>query len=515
MSDYIASIDAGTGGVRCVIFDARGHAVSQDYREMPTRYTPDGRAEQDPNRLRTSAWDAVRGAILKGGVDASRIVGVTATGTQTTFAAVDTSGSFLTNIIVWQDARGLEMFPWMRRRLAMRGMTEADLYRRTFRPMDALLSGAKLLWLREHAPALYGRIHKLANPQSILLTALGAGEATVDPTDGGWWLSHDSATLEPDPELLDAFGLNPDIFPRLCAPGERVGRVTADAAEKTGLKPGTPLFQGAVDQCCAALGAGNGGSAELATLCMGTAGVVMTWSDAPIPDPRGRYYVIHYPGGGYASEIAVPVAASAFRWVRDMLCPAEAYRHDDIYARMDAAAAGVPIGSGGLCFLPLMAGSLYPRVDEAIRGGWIGASLSTSRAALVRSALEGICFEMRQILEASGQAFTSIRLLGGAARSELWNQMQADVYGCPVETVASQEASALGAAMIAAAGAGLYPSLKDAVRGMARVKRRYEPNPADAQKYTECYHAWLACLEGLCDRAFPALAKVRNGGFQC
>ena len=90
--------------------------------------------------------------------------------------------------------------------------------------------------------------------------------------------------------------------------------------------------------------------------------------------------------------------------------------------------------------------------------------------------------------------------------------MQADVYGCPVETIASQEASALGAAMIAATGAGLYPSLKDAVRGMVRMKRRYEPNPGHIGMYTESYRAWLNCLEGLSDRAFPALAKVRNGG---
>ncbi len=512
MSDYIAAIDAGTGGVRCVVFDAKGNAVCQDYRELLTVYTPDGHAEQDPVQLIKGAMDAVRGAIIRGGIDASRIVGVTTTGTQTTFAPIDKDGNFLTNIIVWQDARGLEMFPWMRQRLAEHGMTEADLYRRTFRPMDVLLAGAKLLWLREHEPALYDRIDVLANPQAILLKAFGAEEVTVDLTDGGWWLSHDGTTLDLDPQLIQIFGLNPAHFPRLCAPGTPVGRVTPDVAERTGLKAGTPLYQGAVDQCCAPLGAGNYGRADMGTLCMGTAGVIMVYSDEPKPDPLGCYHVIHYPGGGYASEIGVRVAASAFRWVRDMLYPPEAFRYNDIYTRMDAEAAGVPIGSDGLCFLPLMAGSAYPRADDAIRGGWIGASLSTTRAALVRSALEGICYEMRQILEASGQTFASIALLGGATRSDLWNQMQADVYGCPVETIVSQEASALGAAMIAAYGAGLYRSLKDAARGMARMKRRYEPNPAHAERYAESYHAWLNCVDDLGNRAFPALAKVRKPG---
>ena len=111
MSEYIATIDAGTGGVRCVVFDTQGNAVSQDYREMLTVYTPDGHAEQDPIQLIKTAWDAMRGAIIKSGIDAMQIASVTATGTQTTFAPIDRNGNFLTNIIVWQDMRGLEMFP--------------------------------------------------------------------------------------------------------------------------------------------------------------------------------------------------------------------------------------------------------------------------------------------------------------------------------------------------------------------------------------------------------------------
>ena len=512
MNDYLATIDAGTGGVRCVIFDAAGNVVSQDYRETLTVYTSDGRAEQDPVRLVTTALNAVHGAIIRNGVDAARIAGITITGTQTTFAAVDRHGNFLTNIILWQDMRGIQMFPWIRQRLAEHGMSEADLYRRTLRPLNALLAGAKLLWLRKDEPALYGNIHKLANPQAILQRALGAEEVTIDPTDGGWWLSHNSATLRLDSELVEVFGLNPDCFPRLCAPGEQVGSITPDVAERTGLKAGTPIYQGAVDQCCAALGAGNYGSPETGTMCMGTAGVIMIYSEKPVPDPLGRYPVIHFPGGGYISEIGVRVAGSAFRWVRDILYPTGALNRNDLYQRMDLEAAGVPIGANGVCFLPLMAGSAYPKADESIRGGWIGTSLSTTRPTLVRSALEGICYEMRQILEASGHTFASIRLLGGAARSDLWNQMQADVYGCPVETIASREASALGAAMIAAWGAGLYPSLRDAVCGMTRMNRRYAPNSDNAERYRESYEAWLYCVEALGDRAFPALARVRNGG---
>lgn len=509
MKSYIAAIDAGTGGVRCVLYDIKGHAVSQDYRELLTVYTPDGRAEQDPVELVKRAGDAVRGAILRSGIEPAALAGVGVTGTQTTFVPLDGDGHPLTNMILWQDARGTAMFPWIRARLSERGLTEGELYRRTLKPLDALLAGAKLLWLREHEPSLYARIRALANPQALLLRTLGAGEVTLDITDGGWWLCHDGATLEADPELAELFGLDPGLFPAPIAPGTLVGRVTKDAADRTGLAEGTPLFQGAVDQCCAALGAGNDGMPDLGTLCLGTAGVVMAYGDAPVPDPRERYYVIRYPTGGYAHETAVPVAAAALRWVRDMLYQAGSFDPADIYRRMDGEAERSPVGAGGLLFLPHLAGSIYPEADPAIRGGWVGASLSTRRADLIRAALEGICFEMRQVMEAGGSRFKTLRLLGGASRSELWNQLQADVYGLPVETVAAEEATALGAAMIAAAGSGLFESLPEAVRAMSRVKRRYEPDPARSARYDRIYHIWLDSLEDLRKRTFPALAEGR------
>ncbi|MBR6767852.1 MAG: hypothetical protein IKM02_07875 [Clostridia bacterium] len=511
MNNCIAAIDAGTGSVRCVLYDTEGNALGSGLREISSVYTPDGRAEQNPNSLIASAFEAVREAVTGSGIDASAIVGVSFSGIQTTFVPVDSDGNCLTNIILWQDMRGMEMFPLIRKKLSGQGLTEDDLYQRTLRPLDTLLAGAKLLWLRENAPDIFRKTDRLINPQSVLLRAFGAEDYTSDCTDAGWWMSHDAVTMAPDPELSAAFGFAPSLFPEIRDACEAVGRVSPSAAANTGLKAGTPLFQGAVDQCCAALGAGNYGTPDLATMCLGTAGVITTYSENPIPDPRGRYYVLHYPTGGYFSELAVPVAASAFRWVRDMLYPADLFSHEGIYSRMDAEAASSPIGSGGVLFLPHLSGSIYPKLDTSVRGGYIGASLSTSRADLTRAAMEGVAFGMRHILESGNLRFKALRLLGGASRSDLWNRMQADIYGCPVETIAAEEASALGAAMIGAAGAGLYPSLKDAVKGMSQVRKRYEPDPERAGQYEAYYRAWLCCAEDLSLRAFPALENIRTG----
>lgn len=511
MKSYVAAVDAGTGGIRCAIYDSKGNIISQDYREISTRYGSCGQAVQNPSAFIDSAIDAVRRAVAKCTIDASAIRALSFAGTQTTFAAVDKNGHFLTDIILWQDMRGTDVFPHIRKKLSENNITEDDLYRKTFRPLDTLLAGAKLYWIRENQPDVYRKINKLINPQSILLRAFGAEEYTVDCTDTGWWMSHDAVTMERDETLSSTFGFDERFFPELRGSCECVGRLSPCIASMTGLSVGIPLFQGAVDQCCAALGAGNYGDAGFGTMCLGTAGVISTYSDEPSPDPMCRYYVIHYPTGGYMSELAVPVAASAFRWVRDMLYPAKAFSHENIYSLMDSEASDASIGAGGLVFLPHLSGSIYPRMDTTVRGGFVGASLNTSRADLVRAAMEGICYGMRHILESGASHFKTLRLLGGASRSELWNQMQADVYNCPVETIVCEEASALGAAMIAATGSGLYPSLKDAVKGMSRIKRRYEPDPVRASRYSEVYNAWLKCMDDLSPSAFPALEYIRTG----
>lgn len=510
MTNYIAAIDAGTGGVRCGIYDIQGNEVSQHYCEISTLYTADGRAEQDPNMVVESAFNAVKMAIANGGIKAEEIKGLCFDGTQTTFVAVDKDGNYLSNIILWQDMRGLAMIPWIQSRLAEFNMTVDDLHRRTFRPLDMMIAGAKLLSLRQNQPDVYKKIDKVVDTQSVLLSAFGAKDHVVDTSNTGWFFSHDAITMEIDPELVEIFGFSPDIFPKLTKAGDLMGVVSSDVAAKTGLKAGTPLFQGVVDTFCSALGAGNYGTEELGILTLGSAGILAVYTDKPTPDPLCKYYTMHYPTGGYVNQFVVPIAAAAFRWTRDMLYPAGAFDHADIYKQMDMEAAASPVGAGGLAFIPNLAGSVYPVLDTNVRGGFVGCSLGTTRSDMVRASLEGISFGTRHVIECSNSKFPALRLLGGAARSDYWNQMQADIYNCAIETIAAEEASALGAAMIGAAGAGFYSSIPEAVKAMSKVKKRYEPNAENAARYNEVYDAWLKCKEDLTPRAFPALAEVRS-----
>ena len=186
----------------------------------------------------------------------------------------------------------------------------------------------------------------------------------------------------------------------------------------------------------------------------------------------------------------------------------------DVYDIMTSTAAKAPLGAKGCVFLPWLAGAACPHYDDNARGGFIGMTLGTTKAELTRAAMEGICFEMREMLEAlNGAGFSEFKTLpvtGGAARSSLWTQIQADIYGCAVETVEEPEATALGAAMIAAVGAGIYSDMKEASEKMVHVARRYEPNPERVAQYNDVFELFKACYEGLAKDAFPKIYQYQN-----
>ena len=516
MRKYVAGIDLGTGGSRCVIFDLQGNTVGQAYRELPTLFPQPGWAEQDPHQMIEYTYDAVAEAVRLSGVDSEDILALSISSFQASFACIDRAGEFLGNLILWQDFRGTQMFPWIHERLAENGLDEAELYRRCGQPLNVIPSGPRVFWLKEHMPEFYERVWKFVTPQAMLVHAFGGEDWIDEHCNGSLWLVQSCDDWAVDPELVRVFGVDADKYPRIAAPGTPAGCVTEAVAARTGLKAGTPLFVGAADQMCAALGVGNYGTPDIAHLSLGTAGIVLAYSDTAVRAPEQTYHIIGFPGGGYCLETAAPVAALGLRWLRDILYPAELYAREDIFARMTAEAETVPAGANGVVFLPHLAGTVCPRNDSTMRGAFAGMSLFTGRSDLIRATLEGVCYEMREMLEAYKEVgagnYKRLRILGGAANSDFWNQMQADVYNCPVETMEAAEVSALGAAIIAAVGAGVYGDYREACREMTQVKRVYTPDPERAARYDQYYGAYKRCMSDLAGQTYPYLASLAAQG---
>ena len=518
MGKYVIGIDAGTMGVRCVIFDLEGNEISSAYFETPTVYPKPGWVEQDANDVIELAYKSVAMAIEKKNVDTSEIISVSFTNQRTSWAPIDKDGNFLHNMILWQDQRGAEIFPWAREQLAKHGMTELDLYKRCGHPLGSVQCGSKAFWYRLNKPELYEKTYKMITPHAMLAKAFGADDWYDEESDANWWLVTNGDTFEFDPELCDIFGMDIDKYPRNMKPGTPIGAVTEEVSRKCGLKVGTPLFVGSGDQQCGAAGVGNSGEAGLGSVCLGTAGLCIGYSATPVRDANGKCHVLGHPAGGYTMEGHASAAASSFRWCRNTFSRFEMTAADladmDVYTIMSSIAAKAPIGSKGTIFLPWLAGAACPYYNDSARGAFIGMTLGVTKSELLRAAMEGICFEMRGMLDALKDAgfheFKKLRVTGGAARSDLWNQIQADIYGCPVETVNASEATALGAAMIGAVGAGVFKDLAEASRHMVRVKDTYEPIPENVERYNEVYEVFKACYKGLAADGFEQINAYQN-----
>ena len=516
MKKYIAGIDMGTGGSRCIIFDREGNTVSQAYREIPTLFTQPGWMEMDPKQMIETTYDAVRAAVADGGVDPAEIAALSFSSFQASFACIDRAGEYLGNFIVWQDIRGTQMFDWINERLAENGLDAAELYRRCGQPLNIIPSGPRVFWLKEHMPEYYEKIWRFVTPQSMMVHAFGGEDWYDERCNGSIWLVQSCEDYAVDPELTRIFGVDADKYPPIAAPATPAGRITAAVAARTGLQEGMPIFVGAADQMCAALGVGNAGTPDIGHLALGTAGILMAWSETALRDPRQTYHIIGFPGRGYSLEAAAPVAALALRWLRDLIYPAEAYGTEGIFDRMTAEAQASPIGANGVIYLPHLVGALCPVNDGAMRGTFAGLSPATSRGDLVRAVMEGVCYEMKDIIRAYNDAgagyFKTLRILGGGTNSDFWNQMQADVYGFAVEKMETAEASALGAAMIAAVGAGIYGSFDEACAAMTRVSKTYVPDPARTARYEQFYGAYRRCMNDLSRETYPYLAGLMTPG---
>jgi xylulokinase len=245
-------------------------------------------------------------------------------------------------------------------------------------------------------------------------------------------------------------------------------------------------------------------------MVVGTFGSCFVVVDQPVRDPSAKLVVKPNHGmGNWTIEAFSNTSASAFRWYRDTFADLEVAAsrslHQDAYDLITRAISDVPPGSDGITFLPFLQGAAGARGNGNARGSFIGMTLGTTKPDMARAVLEGICFEMRDILRAEASAGIDagvIRLTGGAAKSPLWSQMLADVCGHPIELLQTTETGCLGAALYAGVGSGLYSSCQEAAARAVKVTRRYEPDPSCAEVYDAAYDRWVDVYEALNGRVF-------------
>ena len=478
--DYVIGVDCSTTAAKAVVWNARGDALSQDRRTFELSQPRPGWGEQNAEDWWTATASAVRRAVQT--VDTSRIGALCITHQRESFVCLDDAGHPLRPAMLWLDTRATA-------EVEEHGTPE--VHRLTGKPPNPTPAWYKLLWLRNHEPETMSRVGKVVDVHGFLVHKL-TGEwvtswASADPLG-----LVDMSTFDYDDSLLSAVGLDRSQLCELRAPGSVLGQLRDDVAAQLGLPPGLPVVAGAGDGQCAQLGTGVT-SPGRAYLNLGTGIVSGTYSPHYSHGMEYRTLSAAVPGA-YTLETFMGGGTFNLGWF------IEKFSGVDLRALgldltpehvLETAAAKLPPGSDGLLALPYWAGALTPYWDHNARGVLLGLTGMHGKSHIYRALLEGIAFEQRLLTsgaeQALGEPVTDVIALGGGSRSPVWCQIIADVMQRPVSVVREPESTCLGAGMLGAAAAGLYPSIAEAASAMSGIAATYEPDGPTVAAYEALY----------------------------
>jgi xylulokinase len=480
--DVLVAVDVGTSGARASAYDADGTFLAEARRAYPTSTPRRGWAEQDPRRWRSASLGAL--AALVRGLDADRVRAIALTGQCPTVMLADARGDAVSRGLIYRDNRATAEADAITARFGA-----AEFHRRTGHTPAPFHVVPKLLWLRTHEPDAFRRAVHALQPRDLVALAL-TGEVATDGTHAAATLVFDLRRRAWDHELMTALDLPPSLFPPVRASWETLGSLRPRTASQVGLRAGVPVVLGGADSQACALGAGVVGVGPVSEMA-GSSTCLNAVVAEPIPQPA----VTHYPHvipGPLTTETGINTTGAAVAWLADLLYGGRGRATASAFARLDADAAAARAGADGLLSLPFLGDG--ERVDATLRGAFTGLSLRHDRGTLARALLEGTAFEIRAqlaLLTECGVPVTELRVSGGDARLRSWNRIKADVTGVPVRVVAG-DAAALGVAMLAGIGTGLYRDPAAAVARCTRTAEPIQPNAANRNVYDQAFEGYRA-----------------------
>jgi len=495
-------IDVGTGGTRALIIDSNGNVIASASAEHQHFASPrPGWAEQDPRDWWKACGTAVRQSLQMSGLRADDIACVGFSGQMHGAVLLDSSDDVVRSAIIWCDQRSEAQSRELEQMFG-----RDTLIRLTCNPPLTNFTLTKFLWVRETEPKNWARVAHVMLPKDYVRFRL-TGERAIDMADASGTLLLDVTNRRWSKEVLSKTGISETLLPALFESPQVCGKVSAAGAEATGLRAGTAVVAGAGDQAAGAVGMGIA-RAGAVSATIGTSGVVFASTDRPAMDPHGRIHTFCHAIPGRWHVMGVTQAAGlSLRWYRDQFGAASPglQKKDgrDPYDVFAEEAASAPAGSEGAFWVPYLMGERTPHLDPNARAALVGLTASHTRAHVMRAIMEGVAFSLKDtftIFEEMKIPVTSIRLGGGGARSPLWRQIQADVYGREVEIVAAEEGAAYGAAILAGTGAGGWSSVEQACEAVVRVAKRIAPHPQDSSTMQAAYPTYR--------KIYPALRQI-------
>lgn len=426
-------------------------------------------------------WQACRGAMIALGTQIALrdVVAIGLTGQMHGSVFLDAEREVIRPAILWNDQRTTVEAATIEEAIGV-----DRLVRITGSRSFTGFTAPKLLWLRQNATIAYKRLHHLLLPKDYLRLML-TGELATDVGDASGTGLFDVGARSWSDEIVDALDLDRDVLPRAYEGTEITGPLLADVAADLGLPAGIPVVAGAGDQQAGAIGAGAV-TPGVAMTAIGTSAEVFATSAAYAPEPQGRLHAMcHSVPGAWHTMGVMLSGGGSMSWLARALVPVAG---SDQPERLFALAADSPPGARGLLFLPYLAGERMPVNDPNARASFVGLTSDHGIGDMARAVMEGVAFNLRQILDitrATGVRVDEMRLTGGATRSATWTQIIADAYEMPVSLLESTEGTAIGAALLAATGAGAFASVADAASACLRVASTVVPTLEGVAAYAE------------------------------
>lgn len=486
---YWLGIDTGTGGTRALLVDSAGNeiaAVTAPHDDIRMEHPL--WAEQRPENWIEAAAQAIRGVLSKSGVSSHDIRGVGLSGQMHGLVILDRSGSVIRPSLIWCDQRSQSQVDFINRTIGPQKVLESIA-----NPVLTGFTLPKLLWVRDHEPHHFDRVRKMLLPKDYIRFRL-TGEFATEVSDASGTALLDVVHRRWSFYMTDSLDLDRDILPSVHESTDITGVISPQAAQLTGLAPGTPVVGGGGDQAAGAVGNGIV-EPGIVSCTLGTSGVVFAHTDQAAWDPLGRVHTFCHAVRDKWHVMGVTQGAGlSLQWLRNQLAPGLSY--DELMAE----AANAPAGSQGLFWLPYLMGERTPHLDPRARGGWIGLTAKHTRADLIRSVVEGVSYSQKDcldIVEQLGVPVSSVRASGGGARSPFWRQILANVFDKRVARLDNQEGSAYGAALLAMVGTGEFSTVPEACAATIREAESVMPRAAESKIYAKGYETYQALYPAL------------------
>ncbi len=493
-------IDLGTSAVKALLIDDNGALLASASVEYPL-YTPRAQwSEQDPADWWSGTAQAIQAVLAKGGISGAAVRAIGLSGQMHGLTLLDKTGQVLRPAMLWNDQRTGAQVQQMIDAVGRDNVTAVM----TNLPSPSY-TAPKLLWVREHEPAIYEKAAVVLLPKDYIRYRL-SGVYAQEVTDATGVALFDVPARTWSSTLLSKLGIDRGLFPRTEESGVVTAQVSASAASETGLAAGTPIIGGAGDVAAAGLGAGA--VREGTVMCIiGTSGVMFASIDRFKTPPPGLETFCHAAPGKWHYMGVMLSGGGSLRWHRDTIAlgdPSIAKKREDltgdVYDALLANAAQTAPGADGLIFLPYLSGERTPHQNPDARAAFFGMTLAHTPAHFTRAVIEGVAFGLKDMLElmrSGGLNVDNVRVTGGAAKSAFWRQTLADVLNANIQIMNITEGGAFGVALLAGVAAGRWDDIAQACDDVLKPLSTTEPNPAHRALYDDAFTKYRALYPAL------------------